>query len=621
MSRIAALCGLTALLIVGFVIGKAFWRRREQPSPSSASVPPIAKPLRAADPHELDFVGSATCAKCHGAIADAYRRHPMANSTQSLEHGRPKTSGVVRAMPAGATFLAERGPAGIVHVERYTAANGSTLAGRVVPVHYAIGSGAHGQSFLGQREGLLFISPLSWYANGDRWDLSPGFESASESRFDRQVGGCVFCHAGRAAPVAGEALHRYRQPPFQELSIGCERCHGPGREHVELYESDRTATASESKIVNPARLDPQRQDHVCCQCHLSGLFVVLRHDRQFSDFQPGQLLDDVWTVLVSDETVGSDSRTKAVSQVEQIRSSRCYTASRGRLVCISCHDPHRTPDPDQKVEHYRSRCQNCHADRSCSVALAEREASSARNSCAACHMPRLDTEEIAHTALTDHRILRAPAVRNEPESSAPPTRQPFHFFDGAENRLPNWEVKRVRGIALMRLASERHSTALLPEARSCLEQSLQTAPDDAEVLFWLAMHSSAVQTLPQARKYLESFLKLQPRHEEGLAMFGHLCHQMGDYQTALQTFDRLRQIDPWRADILPRQAEMRLAFGDLPGAIEAIQRAVDLDPEKVELRSLLADYLHRDGQSEESRRQREIAKAIRNLQVRSEPYH
>ena len=48
---------------------------------------------------------------------------------------------------------------------------------------------------------------------------------------------------------------------------------------------------------------------------------------------------------------------------------------------------------------YRARCLQCHAT------LAERHHPEQRD-CVACHMPRVDSADIGHTAVTDHRILR-----------------------------------------------------------------------------------------------------------------------------------------------------------------------------------------------------------------------
>jgi hypothetical protein len=44
-----------------------------------------------------------------------------------------------------------------------------------------------------------------------------------------------------------------------EWNIGCEKCHGPGSEHV--------AHPTRANIVNPETLDFVRGNDVCIQCH------------------------------------------------------------------------------------------------------------------------------------------------------------------------------------------------------------------------------------------------------------------------------------------------------------------------------------------------------------------
>ena len=81
-------------------------------------------------------------------------------------------------------------------------------------VKYAIGSGNHARSFLVERSGRLYQAPVTFFAQPGRWDMSPGYDTENYVGFTRRVAeNCLFCHAGR--------------PP--EMSIGCERCHGPGR--------------------------------------------------------------------------------------------------------------------------------------------------------------------------------------------------------------------------------------------------------------------------------------------------------------------------------------------------------------------------------------------------------
>ena len=92
---------------------------------------------------------------------------------------------------------------------------------------YAVGSGRTGRSYLIQRDGHLFMSPMTWYADHG-WDLSPGYE-VNNSHFNRPVvSECLFCHANRALHVEG-TLNEYKSPIFAGHAIGCQALSRSGR--------------------------------------------------------------------------------------------------------------------------------------------------------------------------------------------------------------------------------------------------------------------------------------------------------------------------------------------------------------------------------------------------------
>ena len=112
------------------------------------------------------------------------------------------------------------------------AADSSEIFRDTRPIEWLIGAGVNGYGPVVEQDHYLFQAPLSFYTRPRAWGPSPGYE-ATDLGFNRPIlPGCIFCHSGRANPIAG-ANGQYADPAFSELSIGCENCHGPGAAHVQ----------------------------------------------------------------------------------------------------------------------------------------------------------------------------------------------------------------------------------------------------------------------------------------------------------------------------------------------------------------------------------------------------
>jgi hypothetical protein len=278
-------------------------------------------------------------------------------------------------------------------------------------LEYVIGSGANGQSFAVRREGALFQAPLSFYSRPDKWDLSPGFESSAVG-FNRPIpAACIVCHSGRANTIR-EKNGFYRDPAFSELAIGCENCHGPGQLHVtERAQGLPVAKTGDRTIVNPAHLPGWLADNICMNCHQTGDTRVLQPGKDHLDFRPGTPLNDTVGIFRTPYRRESPPDEDLLEHYSSMVLSRCYRESRGKLSCISCHNPHAEPNPAESAAYYRGKCLGCHTDNSCAVPLAARLQQRPANDCASCHLPKRSIKTIAHSALSNHRILARPRER------------------------------------------------------------------------------------------------------------------------------------------------------------------------------------------------------------------
>src|SRR5207249_352631 len=270
-------------------------------------------------------------------------------------------------------------------------------------------------------------------------------------------------------------------PMFQGYAIGCERCHGPGEVHVRERESHAEVKGFDDTIVNPSRLEPVLREGVCQQCHLQGQYRIEKRNRPLADYRPGLPLHAFVAVYVRPAQLLNQK--KAVGHVEQMYASRCFQASRHELGCISCHDPHFYPEPAEKVDYYRQRCQACHHD--CKLSADVRRLKSKEDSCIECHMPRFATSDIAHTASTNHRIPRfaGKEVQTSPAAKSTSEKYALIYFP-ADLSSSEEEMDRDLGIALTEAARFHHEAQAAFQALKLLEPGLQRWPDD--VLAWEA---------------------------------------------------------------------------------------------------------------------------------------
>lgn len=512
-----------------------------------------------AAPPEPQYVDDARCAECHAEIYETYRAHPMGRSMSPIGQvsDTPDVSPDAEAFTAGGLRYEIRRPGNeLIHAETYLDEEGEPIATTALPIAYAVGSGERGRSYLVNRDDRLYLSPITWYAQRGHWDLSPGYEEHN-SHFNRPViAECLFCHTNRAHPVEG-TLNTYEPPIFSGHAIGCQRCHGPGEAHIALQEGNAASDARET-IVNPARLEPPLREAVCQQCHLSGTARVLRRGKTRDDFRPGMPLEDIVRIFV--DAGGREGTAQFVGHVEQMHASRCFTASDGRLGCISCHDPHEAPAKEARVAFYRSRCLECHAEQGCTESLDLRSAAGDDN-CMVCHMPAQDTE-IRHTAITDHRILRRPSeeASSAAGNAADPAPGPLVPFHTAGESA---ELRRDTALALLR-AEDSGSVSLDEPLRKRVALDLQEAvrrhPDDLAAWDGFGMAVWRLGDLPNALRCFEMVLRQSPREEFALLNAAVVSSALGRHDRALHYWQQAFEVNPW---IVRYRAELARSLASL----------------------------------------------------------
>jgi predicted CXXCH cytochrome family protein len=595
------LYGLIAGLVAAVALALLAWGWWRQRSAAVAGVPAADPRLTTATPYrnvrpEVRYVGDAACAECHPGEADTYREHPMGRSLSPVARvataQRYDESAHNPFDADGFRYRVERQGDRVFHQQTGLDPQGRVLTDNRIEIDFAIGSGTRAYSYLINRDGFLFESPITWYTQKEAWDLSPGYPG-TRLGFKRAIRpDCLFCHCNRADHVE-HTVGRYREPVFDGYAIGCERCHGPGELHVARRERADAAAGPDETIVNPARLDTPLRDAVCEQCHLQGAERIVRRGLDAFAYRPGLPLHLFLSVFVRPAEFTDH---QLVGQVEQMQASRCFRDSRepNKLGCISCHDPHAVPAPAQRVAYYRGRCLQCHGDRDCTLPPAKRRQVSADDSCIACHMPRLPTADIAHTAVTEHRILRraeGPARPFESRLLRPGEVPLVHFHrDLADPHDP--EFGRDVGLAVADLVREASPVRrqLAETALPYLDAAVRRGPEDVPA--WEARGEvlAVAGRTADALASCERALALAPGREQSLADAATFAAALGRRSAAIAYWQRAVAVNPWAT--LPRFQLARLwAEGkEWDKAVPECREVLKVDPTYVEARMLLVTY-------------------------------
>jgi len=590
-------CGLILLAVAGGIL----WFRGQ----SDDFVPPEPAAELTVAPYKIpstdDYTGSQACTECHTGIARTYQTHPMARSItlidpEAIEGQLPLPR---RQVPGHRRFFEVDVHEGIMrHHEKMLAADGSPIYGQAVPMDYVVGSGTRAKAYLYHRGELLFMSPLNWYSQRQVWDLAPGYVPDDERRFDRQATDeCLSCHAGRPS-VPGRADNRFRRPAFHEMAIGCENCHGPGRNHIRFHKQQLATPPDSDPIVNPGKLAPELRESVCNQCHHQAAARILRHGRSHFDFRPGMHADDIWTFMDGSSRMGQQGQLTAVSHVQQMRRSRCFQKSDGQLGCISCHDPHRTPQAQERIRFYRTRCLNCHAQNSCLAPLEQREAQ--QDSCIACHMPARDSSNVSHVSQTDHRVIRsrssAPAEVRTPAQLALP--------DSAAH-LPLWERDRAWGLGNWSYL-DLNSVDPGREVTSRILDISKSGPADGAVLDTLGLMALRYQRYRSARPFFERSLAFPDAAFSAWNNLLNLSYQASEFEIALDYANQILKTDPGSSRVLTLKADILANLGRRNEAIRVGEEALRLNPSLEPLRVWLIVQLEQAGRKSEQQEHEQI---------------
>jgi hypothetical protein len=536
-----------------------------------------------------EFTRSQVCATCHAGIYASYRQTDMGRSmalpSDASQRAIVSDSGTVTSPKLNRGYSVFRKGGALYQSEYELDSSGHEVFRDTHKLEYAIGSGVNGITYLVRQGEYLFEAPLTYYTRIHQWGLSPGYET-EDLGFSRPApAACVSCHSGRSTADRNRR-GLFRDPPFQELAIGCENCHGPGQRHVAERRGLKTASNRAGKtIVNPAKIEGWLADNICMNCHEGTATRVLQPGKEFSDFRPGRPLDETVAVFAPPLKPGATDVSPLLEHYTLMTLSTCYRASKGALHCVSCHDPHVQPR-SAPAAYYRQKCLQCHTAANCKLPLDARKAK--QDDCAGCHMPK-DRSEIPHSVLTDHRIV---VTKDQPlpeeafhrTTAALPDLVHISAIPGKQDKIAPLTLMRAYGeLATTNPQFGRSYSALVDELA-------RTNANDYQVLSALGWREFGVGTpesYGKAMTYLSRATEagsVAPLDYEKLA---DLLRQAGRTAEAIETLKKGIGLSPYSQRLYKALALVYIGEKRYPEAIAAMEKELEVFPEDSLIRTLV----------------------------------
>ena len=302
------------------------------------------------------FAGSRACAGCH---ADQFRRQSASAHAAALARANEHplagdfSSGTLERKP-GYRFEFFRA-AGELRARIRDRADVMEL-----PMEWAFGAGAQAVTFVTRVNQGWYVEHYStWYPALRAWGPTPGQAEVQPASLAEAAGvlykkldpatgisACFECHSTGPVSFASDGAVR-----LTEAGVHCEACHGEGAAHVK--------NPARNRLRNPARFNAVELNGFCGRCHRPPASDGVKIDWSYA-----------WNVR---------------HQPVYLSQSACFQRSRGKLSCLTCHDPHAAAGRRSAGE-YNARCVDCHsataARRPKPVCLAQSPAN-----CIDCHMP------------------------------------------------------------------------------------------------------------------------------------------------------------------------------------------------------------------------------------------
>ncbi len=336
--------------------------------------------------HAATYTGSKACQTCHAAVYAKWSKTRMANVVRDPKIQPSVVVGDFSKPNPLVTF--QISDIALVYGDKWK------------------------QRYFYKKGDDYFVYPVQWDIQNKTWRAYHPAKGTDwwtahypEDQAQRPTGPlCDGCHSVNYNATTHEVT---------EWNVGCEKCHGPGSDHV--------AKPTKTNVVNPAKLDLVRGNDVCLQCHTQGQPVknpvggtgVAQYYDWPVGYTAGDRLADYWKL--EEHKLGETTFThfpdgtghKNRMQGNDFVQSQMYLHN---IRCNSCHDVHGTANNADLKKPSTALCLTCHTTVK-SAAHSHHAANSAGADCVGCHMPKIE-QTIADVNVRAHTFKFIPQACN-----------------------------------------------------------------------------------------------------------------------------------------------------------------------------------------------------------------
>lgn len=593
------------------------------------------------------YAGSGACRECHAAAYEAW-----AKSHHALAERDPDLSGVDRgAFDPPRTFSHGTQKSQVRTRDGRLEVVTTSPEGDAKPyaVTRVIGVEPLRQFLVPASGGRLQTLEASYdpaknewfnvYGNEDRMHGEWGHWTGRGMNWNSQ---CAACHNTRVRKNYDERTDSY-QTAMAQLTVSCESCHGPMKQHVELKKKGGGPTAGGTPATY--RFTKDQTLDTCGSCHA-------RRAELTGDFAPGDSFSDHYSLTVPDLTdlFYPDGQIREEDyEFTSFLGTKMHTAG---VRCGDCHEPHTS----KPLFAGNALCMRCHngSFKGSPLIVPEahsfHKAESTGNQCVNCHMPQttymqrharhdhgftvpdpLLTKEIGvpnacnrcHKDKDANWAIAAVETRYGAKMNRP-SRERARWIakarkgdDGArepiqrmlkEEKQPLWQATAAAILGEWALVSRDAAEALLgalqnpdplvrenavraleraasrqrsPIVREAMDRATHDRSRAVRIRAAWAMRD-AIKPETQPGRELRESLRINADQPTGAMQQGMYQFARGENDSAIAYFTRASEWDPRSPQPHEALAMVFSVQGKTPQAIDQLNRAIRLDPRDAE---------------------------------------